>query len=217
MKNNLKILNITFDTKVKILIIICVLIAIMIIAYSFYFICIDKNHNDNMNTSKKIEEIISAIQYEAEYDITVSGNRTTNCYNVKENVDFENQIYNMIIDDSLNITISSNDTKILKNNMENDYVIINNEILKNNVMSFSSIIECFRGVTNNKLAGNIKRVEQDNKYIYYIITDEPYIEKVKKIEIYTLKDNCKIIEIKMYNSEEKELYSMVFKSFIVKK
>ena len=201
MKNNLKILNITFDTKVKILIIICVLIAIMIIAYSFYFICIDKNHNDNMNTSKKIEEIISAIQYEAEYDITVSGNRTTNCYNVKENVDFENQIYNMIIDDSLNITISSNDTKILKNN----------------VMSFSSIIECFRGVTNNELAGNIKRVEQDNKYIYYIITNEPYIEKVKKIEIYTLKDNCKIIEIKMYNSEEKELYSMVFKSFIVKK
>ena len=72
-------------------------------------------------------------------------------------------------------------------------------------------------LSNKEIKGNIKRIEQDDKFIYQISTDENYIEKVKRIEITTQKENCKITEIKMYNSEENELYSMIFESFMVKK
>lgn len=216
MKENIKIFNVTFDTKVKVLIIICVVIATMIICYTFYYIII--NEGDASDTKNgDINSILDIKCYEAEYDITVNGNRTINCYNVKEDVDLENNIYNMVINDTLNISINSTDTKIVKDKMENDYVINTNEILENNAISFSSIISCYKKISNNEIEGNITRIEQDDRYIYCIVTNEEYIKKVKKIQITTLKDNCKIIEIKMYNSDENELYSMVFKSFIVKK
>lgn len=217
MKENIKILNITFDTKVKIVMSICIVIAIIIIAYSFYYICISRNLVTKNDSVLDISDIMNTICYEAEYDITVNGNKTSNKYNVKENVDFENQIYNMKINDNLDITITSVDTRIVKNQMENEYVVNNEEILRNNVMSFSSVIDCYNKVLNKQVNGSITRIEQDDEYIYSIQTDECYIEKVNKIEIYTLKENCKIIEIKMYNTEEKELYSILLKSFIVKK
>lgn len=221
MKQKIKVFSINFDTKVKILIAICVAVAIIIISYSFYYIIIDDNHDTGIVENKKadnIETILDILSYDAEYDVTVNGNKTTNTYNVKEYIDLENKTFNMLIDDSLNIVINSNDSKITKNGMENEYIVSNdNSILTNNVMSFASIITCVKKISNKEISGNITRVEQDDKYIYRVVTDNCYIEKVKKIEICVLKENCKIIEIKMYNSDENELYSMVFKTFIVKK
>jgi len=214
----LKILNITFDTRVKILVVICVIIALTIISYSFYYICIRENKEEiQPQKIENIEEILDVLCYEAKYDVTVNANKTTNTYNVAENVDLENNTYNMVIDETLTISINSNNTSVKRQNMEYEYFTTTWEILKNNAISFSSIIECIKKISNKEIKGNIKRIEQDDKFIYQISTDENYIEKVKRIEITTQKENCKITEIKMYNSEENELYSMIFESFMVKK
>ncbi len=214
----MKILNITFDTRVKILVVICVIIALTIISYSFYYICIRENKEEiQPQKIENIEEILDVLCYEAKYDVTVNANKTTNTYNVAENVDLENNTYNMVIDETLTISINSNNTSVKRQNMEYEYFTTTGEILKNNAISFSSIIECIKKISNKEIKGNIKRIEQDDKFIYQISTDENYIEKVKRIEITTQKENCKITEIKMYNSEENELYSMIFESFMVKK
>lgn len=215
----MKILNITFDTKVKVLVVICVIIAITIISYSFYYICIKDNKEIiELQKIESIETMLDILCYEAKYDVVVKGNKTVNKYNVIENVDFENQTYNMIIDGNLNISINSENTSIKKQNIEYEYFTFNNgEILKNNAISFSSIIECIKKISCNEISGNIKRIEQDNKFIYQITTDESYIEKIKRTDIVVQKDNCKITEIKMYNLEENEVYTMFFESFLVKK
>lgn len=214
----MKILNITFDTRVKILIVICVIIALTIISYSFYYICIREN-KEEIETPKveNIEEILDVLCYESKYNVTVNGNKTTNTYDVVENVDLENNIYNMVIDGTLMISINSDNTSIKKQNMEYEYFTTTGEIFKNNAISFSSIIECIKKISSKEINGNIKRIEQDNKFIYQISTDESYIEKVNRIEITVEKEKCKITEIKMYNSEGNELYSMIFESFMVKK
>ncbi len=215
----MKILNITFDTKVKILVIICVLIALTIISYSFYYICIkEKETIAEPQKIESIETMLDVLCYEAKYDVVVNSNKTENKYSVSENVDFENQTYDMVIDEKLSISINSENTSIKKQNMEYEYFTFNNgEILKNNAISFSTIIDCIKKISCNEIEGNIKRIEQDDKYIYQILTDKNYIEKVKRTDIVVQKENCKITEIKMYNSEENELYTMIFESFLVKK
>lgn len=217
MKKKIKIVSINFDTKVKILIAVCVIIAISIIMFSFYYICIDSKQNYEPVQIDNINQIMDLSQYEAEYQIRVVGNRTTNTYDVKEVVDLENETYNMNIDDLLNIDINASDTKIQKKNMDNIYITSTKDIVRNNPFSFSSVIECYNLVNSKKIDGSIKKVEQDEKCIYTIQMNEEVIEKVSKIVIYTLKEKCKIIEIKMYNLEENELYTISFKSFIVKK
>ena len=217
MKKKIKIVSINFDTKVKILIAVCVIIAISIIMFSFYYICIDSKQKSEQIEIDDINQIMDLYQYEAEYQIRVVGNRTTNTYDVKEVVDLENETYNMNIDDLLNIDINANDTKIQKKNMDNIYITSTKDIVRNNPFSFSSVIECYNLVNSKKIDGSIKKVEQDEKCIYTIQMNEEVIEKVRKIVIYTLKEKCKIIEIKMYNLEENELYTISFKSFIVKK
>ena len=185
--------------------------------FSFYYICIDSKQKSEPIEIDDINQIMDLYQYEAEYQIRVVGNRTTNTYNVKEVVDLENETYNMNIDDLLNIDINANDTKIQKKNMDNVYITSTKDIVRNNPFSFSSVIECYNLVNSKKIDGSIKKVEQDEKCIYTIQMNEEVIEKVRKIVIYTLKEKCKIIEIKMYNLEENELYTISFKSFIVKK
>ena len=214
MKKKIKIVSINFDTKVKILIAVCVIIAISIIMFSFYYICIDSKQKSEPIEIDDINQIMDLYQYEAEYQIRVVGNRTKNTYDVKEVVDLENETYNMNIDDLLNIDINANDTKIQKKNMDNVYITSTKDIVRNNPFSFSSVIECYNLVNSKKIDGSIK---QDEKCIYTIQMNEEVIEKVRKIVIYTLKEKCKIIEIKMYNLEENELYTISFKSFIVKK
>ena len=217
MKKKIKIVSINFDTKVKILIVACVIIAISIIMFSFYYICIDSKQKSEPIEIDNINQIMDLSEYEAEYQIRVAGNRTINTYDVKEVVDLENETYNMNIDDLLNIDINANDTKIQKKNMDNIYITSTKDIVRNNPFSFSSVIECYNLVNSKKIDGSIKKVEQDEKCIYTIQMNEEVIEKVRKIVIYTLKEKCKIIEIKMYNLEENELYTISFKSFIVKK
>lgn len=214
MKNNLKIFSITFDTKVKILIIICVIIAITIISYSFYYICINSNKPQEIET-KNIESILDVKSYEAKYSIVVNGNKTTNTYMIFEDVDFENNIYNITVNNDLNISITSDSTKLQKNDMQYEY--ISQEISFKNPVAFSSVINCIKKISSDQIKGKITRVEQNDRYIYEIVTEEEYIEKVKKIEICVLKENCKLFEIKMYNFDEKELYSIAFESFNVKK
>ena len=215
MKNNLKIFSITFDTKVKILIIICVIIAITIISYSFYYICVNNSNKEQEFESKNVESILDVKSYEAKYSIVVNSNKTTNTYMICEDVDFENNIYNITVNNDLNISITSDSTKLQKNDMQYEY--ISQEISFKNPIAFSSIINCIKKISSDQIKGKITRVEQNDRYIYEITTEEEYIEKVKKIEICVLKENCKIFEIKMYNFDEKELYSIAFESFNVKK
>ena len=87
--------------------------------FSFYYICIDSKQKSEPIEIDNINQIMDLYQYEAEYQIRVAGNRTTNTYDVKEVVDLENETYNMNIDDLLNIDINANDTKIQKKNMDN--------------------------------------------------------------------------------------------------
>ena len=115
----------------------------------------------------------------------------------------------------MKINVVSNNTKIENEGLSYEY--INKDIILNNPISFSSIVECIKRISLNELDGKITRIEQDDKYIYQITTQEEYIEKINKIEICVLKENCKIFEIKMYNLSEKVLYSMIFESFNVKK
>ncbi len=214
MKNNLKIFSITFDTKVKILIIICVIIAITIISYSFFYICVSSNKSQPKEI-QSIENMLDVIAYEAKYSIVVNSNKTTNTYMICEDVDFENNIYNITVNNDLNISITSDSTKLQKNDMQYEY--ISQEISFKNPIAFSSIINCIKKISSDQIKGKITRVEQNDRYIYEITTEEEYIEKVKKIEICVLKENCKIFEIKLYNLDEKELYSIDFESFNVKK
>ncbi len=215
MKNNFKCFSITFDTKVKILIIVCVIVAITIIIYSFYYICINSKSKVAEEKINSIEDMLNVLAYDAKYSVTVNSNKNSNTYEVYEDIDFENNIYNLVINDSLKINVVSNNTKIENEGLSYEY--INKDIILNNPISFSSIVECIKRISLNELDGKITRIEQDDKYIYQITTQEEYIEKINKIEICVLKENCKIFEIKMYNLSEKVLYSMIFESFNVKK
>lgn len=215
MKNNFNCFSITFDTKVKILIIVCVIVAITIIIYSFYYICINSKSKVDEEKINSIEDMLNVLAYDAKYSVTVNSNKNSNTYEVYEDIDFENNIYNLVINDSLKINVVSNNTKIENEGLSYEY--INKDIILNNPISFSSIVECIKRISLNELDGKITRIEQDDKYIYQITTQEEYIEKINKIEICVLKENCKIFEIKMYNLSEKVLYSMIFESFNVKK
>ena len=159
--------------------------------------------------------MLNVLAYDAKYSVTVNSNKNSNTYEVYEDIDFENNIYNLVINDSLKINVVSNNTKIENEGLSYEY--INKDIILNNPISFSSIVECIKRISLNELDGKITRIEQDDKYIYQITTQEEYIEKINKIEICVLKENCKIFEIKMYNLSEKVLYSMIFESFNVKK
>lgn len=218
MKKNFKIFAINFDTKVKILVIICIFIALVIISYSFWYICLSEQKNEPVKKIEDIESILEFKGYEAKYNVTVNGNKTTNIYTVKENVDFENGIYEMAINDNLVIYVSNDEIKIKKQDMQYEYNILNNnELLKNNAIAFSSVIECIRKIKDGDISGNVKRIEQNDKYVYQITTENEYINKISKIDVIIPKNNCKISEIKMYNEQDLELYLINIESFLVKK
>lgn len=218
--NNIKICALNFDAKVKIIIVICVIIAISILSYSIYNILI-KNGEDEKeieNKIKTLEDITEINTYYSEYEVTVVGNKTENKYKVKENVDFLENLYEMVLDDTLSISISNDSSKISKKDIDYDYVTQNNSnIILNNPMSFSTIIDCMKKIKNKEINGTITKIEKDDVDIYNILIEDEYLKDIKKLEIYTFRKNCNVYEIKMYNNDEKLMYILTFEHFVVKK
>lgn len=212
----IKIIALNFDDRIKVLMAISIIISIVIIIYSFYSICIENGvKNDDVSS---IEDPFKISRYEATYTVNVVSNKNSNTYKVKENADILNGEYTFIIDDKLNINITSNQINISKENIDYKYIIEKiSDYGNSNFLSFSTIIDIINKIETDNAIGNIKKVESDGKIIYKIHTNEEIISKIKDIDIEMSKNEEKIMEIKMYNLDGIEQYFIAFESFIVKK
>lgn len=211
----INIVNLSFDKKTKIVMLICIIIAICIIIYSFYYICIENGIKTNVLNS--IENLANICEYNIEFNVKVYSNKNEDEYKVIENSNILENRYSFLIDDELNIQINSNEIKISKKNIDYQYLIERGEYKNNNFISFSSIINIIKGINNQSISGNIKKVELDGKIKYKICTDEEYINKIKSIELIMSDNEEKVEIINMYDSENKEKYVITINNFILKK
>lgn len=208
-----------YDEKIKIIIAVCVIIAVITITFAFYTICIKKGSNmDNSNNFNDFIQNVTEIEnYNAEYVIKINSGKTLNEYNVVENADIVNNIYDFLIDNSFKIEISKDNINLKYENIGYEYLISNNDLYDNfNFLSFSNIIKLITKINNKEIQGNIKKIDKDGNISYEITTSNEVIDKINKIAI-ELDGGNNIKNIFAYDSNESILYSISFKIFTVKK
>jgi outer membrane lipoprotein-sorting protein len=199
-------LNINIKNKKKTIIKLCVL-SILILLFTFIIFLFKSNYiNYNFSktghnmSNKKLEEIeeyiLNISSYTATVDITVTSNKTTNKYKIKQEYN-KDRLKQTIIEpkniEGLEICYENNTLKLTNTKLNLTKIYEEYNYLSNNYLDLITFIEEYKKIKNvkeNKIDTDIKDTinsyEKDGKYIFEIEFDKN-IKKKMKIYMYQIR------------------------------
>ena len=181
-----------------------IMFSLIIIFLILYFIIHYKikNTGNTINKSKNnLEEyILNISSYEAELEVTVESNKTTNKYKLKQLYCKPNFIKQIVIEPSnienLSIVYDGKNMKLENTNLSLSKIYEDYKYINENVLWLSSFIENYN--CNSKVYKTEKEIiiENNNKYNNYNVKQILYIDIDKKVpikmEVYDNNKNAKI-------------------------
>lgn len=158
------------------------MVATILIAISIYLITLNKKEI----VIEKKDDIFNVNSYNAEYNITVVSNKTTNKYHMKEEYKKEvtennenaqeNEFFKFVtsneIGDTITYEITNNSLKISSSNEINNYILSDYLMKKRNIFSFSTFSSIYNDInllnedSSKNSCAKITTEEFDNKTLY---------------------------------------------------
>ncbi len=228
-------LNINIKNKKKTIIKLCVL-SILILLFTFIIFLFKSNYiNYNFSktghnmSNKKLEEIeeyiLNISSYTATVDITVTSNKTTNKYKIKQEYN-KDRLKQTIIEpkniEGLEICYENNTLKLTNTKLNLTKIYEEYNYLSNNYLDLITFIEEYKKIKNvkeNKIDTDIKDTinsyEKDGKYIFEIEFDKNIKKENENIYVSNKsltidKNTGKIISLKIKDMNQKDLVYILY-------
>lgn len=228
-------LNINIKNKKKTIIKLCVL-SILILLFTFIIFLFKSNYiNYNFSktghnmSNKKLEEIeeyiLNISSYTATVDITVTSNKTTNKYKIKQEYN-KDRLKQTIIEpkniEGLEICYENNTLKLTNTKLNLTKIYEEYNYLSNNYLDLITFIEEYKKIKNikeNKIDNDskdtINSYEKDGKYIFEIEFDKNIKKENENIYVSNKsltidKNTGKIISLEIKDMNQKELVYILY-------
>ena len=228
-------LNINIKNKKKTIIKLCVL-SILILLFTFIIFLFKSNYiNYNFSktghnmSNKKLEEIeeyiLNISSYTATVDITVTSNKTTNKYKIKQEYN-KDSLKQTIIEpkniEGLEICYENNTLKLTNTKLNLTKIYEEYNYLSNNYLDLITFMEEYKKIKNvkeNKIDTDIKDTinsyEKDGKYIFEIEFDKNIKKENENIYVSNKsltidKNTGKIISLKIKDMNQKDLVYILY-------
>ena len=228
-------LNINIKNKKKTIIKLCVL-SILILLFTFIIFLFKSNYiNYNFSktghnmSNKKLEEIeeyiLNISSYTATVDITVTSNKTTNKYKIKQEYN-KDRLKQTIIEpkniEGLEICYENNTLKLTNTKLNLTKIYEEYNYLSNNYLDLITFMEEYKKIKNvkeNKIDTDIKDTinsyEKDGKYIFEIEFDKNIKKENENIYVSNKsltidKNTGKIISLEIKDMNQKELVYILY-------
>lgn len=134
--------------KKKYIILIFVIILLIIFAFCYYNTSIFGNNIIIKNENKIVDYVLNNMnEYEAEIEVTVQSNKTTNTYKMKQNVSKDYSSLEVLSKGKINglkIEIKDNNLKVQNTMLQLDKIYENYKPLTNNTLFLGTFIEKFK-------------------------------------------------------------------------
>ena len=186
--------------KKKNLIALSIAILVFLILFLLVYYKIKNNGNNISKLNGNIKEyILNISSYEAELDVTIISNKTTNKYLIKQLYYKPNLIKQVIIEpknlENLSIIYDGLNMKIENTNLSLSKIYENYEYINKNTLWLCYFIEKCKDYKVTETEKEII-IEKNNKYNNYNVKQVLYIEKQtglpSKMEVYDNNKNTKI-------------------------
>lgn len=167
-----------------------VIILLIIFAFCYYNTSIFGNNITIKNENKIVDYVLNNInEYEAEIEVTVKSNKTTNIYIMKQNVSKDYSSIEVLSKGKINglkIEMKDKNLRVQNTELKLDKIYENYEPLTNNTLFLNTFIEKFK-------AGNSTTYMEENNIVFEVPSlGKLYVDmqtsKPIKLEI---KDNTK--------------------------
>ena len=228
-------LNINIKNKKKTIIKLCVL-SILILLFTFIIFLFKSNYiNYNFSktghnmSNKKLEEIeeyiLNISSYTATVDITVTSNKTTNKYKIKQEYN-KDSLKQTIIEpkniEGLEICYENNTLKLTNTKLNLTKIYEEYNYLSNNYLDLITFMEEYKKIKNikeNKIDNDskdtINSYEKDGKYIFEIEFDKNIKKENENIYLSNKsltidKNTGKIISLEIKDMNQKELVYILY-------
>ena len=178
-----------------------------------------KNNGNTINrlTNNLEDYILNISSYEAELEVTIESNKTTNKYKLKQLYYKPNLIKQIVIEPfnikDLKIIYDGNNMKLENTNLSLSKIYKDYKYINENILWLSSFVENYNSSSKVHRTENEIIIENNNKYNNYNVKQILYIDKNKKVptklEVYDNNKNTKIYikynEIKLNKTNRKEI------------
>ena len=201
--------------KNKTFFLLLILIFLILFSIKYYK---TKNTGNNINKSiNDLKDILSINSYEAEIEMTVKSNKTTNKYKIEQIYSRPNLIKQIIKEPSnlenVIIFFDGKSLKIENTNLGLSKIYENYKYICENSIWLNSFIEQYNKNSKISETNNEIIIENNNKYNNYNVKQKLYIDKNKKVpikmEVLDNNKNVKVYikynEIKLNNLEESKV------------
>lgn len=178
-----------------------VIILLIIFAFCYYNTSIFGNNIIIKNENKIVDYILNIKEYEAEIEVTVKSNKTTNTYKMKQNVSNNYSSTEVISKGKINglkIELIDKKLKVQNTELKLDKIYENYEALLNNTLFLNTFIERF------KTSDGTTYISENNTVFEVSNFGKLYVDNqtLKPIKL-EIKDNTKKTNICInYNSIE---------------
>lgn len=205
------------NKKIMILIVVLLVFVILILFYLFHYKTGKFGNNINKSTDEMIRYILNINSYEAEIEVTVQSNKTTNQYKLKQYYVKPNTIKQTIEEpvnlENLTIIYDGNNMKIENTNLSLSKIYQNYEYLSENVLWLSTFIDQYNEHSKIKETNEEIIIENVNTNNIYYSKQILYINKKTilptRLEITDNNKNNKIYikynEIKFNKIKQEEI------------
>ena len=168
-----------------------ILLTIFTILLILFFIIYYKTKNNGNNISKfngDIKDyILNISSYEAELEVTVESNKTTNIYKIEQLYYSPNFIKQIVKEpanlENLKTTCDGKTIKIENTNLSLSKIYENYKYINENILWLNSFIQNYNNKGKSYETENEFILENDKKYNNYNIKQKLYIDKSKKVPI----------------------------------
>ena len=178
-----------------------------------------KNNGNTINrlTNNLEDYILNISSYEAELEVTIESNKTTNKYKLKQLYYKPNLIKQIVIEPfnikDLKIIYDGNNMKLENTNLSLSKIYKDYKYINENILWLSSFVENYNSSSKVHRTENEIIIENNNKYNNYNVKQILYIDKNKKVptklEVYDNNKNTKIYikynEIKLNKTNRNEI------------
>lgn len=224
-------LNVNIKNKKKILIKLCVLSFFIFIIFLFKSNYINYNfsktgHNMSNKKLEEIEEyILNISSYTATVDVTVTSNKTTNKYKIKQEYN-KDRLKQTIIEpkniEGLEICYENNTLRLTNTKLTLTRIYKEYNYLSNNYLDLITFIEEYKKIKNikeNKIdtdsKDTINSYEKDEKYIFEIEFDKNIKKENENIYVSNKsltidKNTGKIISLEIEDMNQKMLVYILY-------
>ena len=195
----------------------------------------------NQISGLKRERVFNAKKYNAKYNATIIGNKTTNKYEFEEEYEKDEEgkerfkiITKNETQDTITYEISENNLKINCNSQISEYILSDYLVRKTNILSISTFISLYNDIENlvknscKELNTKIEVETKEEKTMFRIIFngyDEIFKsysdllnsnKKITKMELSVSNDDGKPLEYTIYDDLDKAFVDIEYSLFDIK-